>query len=450
MHRRTFLGMALAAAAAGTLAACSPAANEEHPIVVIGAGIAGLSAARRLVQAGRRVIVLEARDRIGGRVWTSDTWADLPVDLGASWIHGTRGNPLTALAREAGAETVETDGDSISYFRSDGAEMTDAEATLLEDTQTRLTDGLASFAATSGPDATVLAVATATLGLSQLSGEDRERADYALTELELEYAGSISRLSARSYDADDALGGPDVLFPGGFGRLIAHIARGLDVRTATTVTAVRRDARGVDVITSNGVVRASRVVVTLPLGVLQHGDVAFEPPLPDRTRAAIAALGTGVLDKCFLRFPEVFWPQTDWIGTLSDTDHPGAWNQWVDLSRAAGQPLLLGFSAATVAQRLESLTDADVVMDALRRLRTVFGNVPDPIAAQVTRWASDPFSRGSYSFWAEGAPGSCRADLAAPVDDLLHFAGEATHERFASTVHGAYESGIRAAQEILG
>ena len=83
-------------------------------------------------------------------------------------------------------------------------------------------------------------------------------------------------------------------------------------------------------------------------------------------------------------------------------------------------------------------------------MRTVFGDIPDPIGAQVTRWASDPHAYGSYSFWAEGAPASCRRDLAAAVDDVIHFAGEATHERFASTVHGAFESGIRAAEEIVG
>ena len=328
--------------------------------------------------------------------------------------------------------------------------MNDSESTLLENTQTRLTDALAAFAETPGPDATVLSVASDALGLSELSAADRERVNYALTELELAYAGSVSRLSARSYDADDALGGPDVLFPGGYGRLIAHVARGLDVRTGTPVTAVRRGARGVDVVTSAGVVRASRVVVTLPLGVLQRGVVAFDPPLPDRTRSAIAALGTGVLDKCFLRFPEVFWPQTDWIGTLSDSEHPGAWNQWIDLSRATGQPLLLGFTAADVAARLETLTDDAIVAEAMHRMRTVFGDIPDPIGAQVTRWASDPHAYGSYSFWAEGAPASCRRDLAAAVDDVIHFAGEATHERFASTVHGAFESGIRAAEEIVG
>lgn len=455
MQRRTFLrwaGAGLAVSAVGaTLASCTPAPEpsaDAEPIVVIGAGMAGLAAARRLALAGHTVIVLEARDRIGGRVWTSAQWEDAPVDLGASWIHGTEGNPLTALAAEAGAETVETDGDSAVYYFPDGTRLTGTQEEDLFALQESMDDALAEFSDESDVDASVRDVALAALAGTPTELDIALR-NFALGEYELEYAGSTADLSAWFYDSDLAHAGPDVIFPQGYSQLITFLADGLDIRTGQVVTAVDWTDAGAVVTTNGQSLAASHVIVTLPVGVLKSGDVVFTPGLPAAIQSAIDAVGVGVLDKWYLRFDEAFWPDTDWICTLSPSDEPGEWNEWVNLERATGVPVLVGLIAADAALAMEERTDDEIIAEAMARLRTVYGEIPDPVGAQITRWSRDPFAQGSYSCWVLGTPETVRDDLAASINDRIFFAGEATHPEYPSTVHGAYESGLRAADEVI-
>jgi monoamine oxidase len=456
MQRRTFLrwvGAGLAASAVGTtITSCVPApqpTGDVEPIVVIGAGMAGLAAARRLALAGHPVIVLDARNRIGGRVWTSEQWDDAPVDLGASWIHGTEGNPLTALAEEASAETVETDGDSATYYFPDGTRLTKAQEEDLFALQQTIDDALVEFSDESDVDASVRDVALAALAGTTPTEFDVVLRNFALSEYELEYAGSTAHLSAWFYDSDLAHDGPDVLFPQGYGQLTTFLADGLDIRTGQVVTAVDWTDAGAVVTTNGESLAASHVIVTLPIGVLKSGDVVFTPGLPAVTQSAVDSVGVGVLDKCYLRFDEAFWPDTDWICTLSPSDEPGEWNEWVSLERATGVPVLVGLIAADAAHTMEERSDEEIVARAMARLRTVYGEIPDPVGAQITRWARDPFAQGSYSCWVLGTPETVRDDLAASIDGRIFFAGEATHPEYPSTVHGAYESGLRAADEVI-
>ncbi len=195
---------------------------------------------------------------------------------------------------------------------------------------------------------------------------------------------------------------------------------------------------------------ADAAVVTLPLGVLQKGDVRFTPALPARKQRAVDRMGMGLLDKCYLRFPRAFWGERyQLFGHIGA--RTGRWPEWYDVRRVVGEPVLLGFSATDFATHLERLSDREVVADAMSVLRTVFGrSVPDPTGVIVTRWGRDRWSYGSHSHL---PPGSSPADhdaLAAPVGRRLAFAGEATHRRFPATAHGAYLSGLRAAREVAG
>jgi monoamine oxidase len=190
-------------------------------------------------------------------------------------------------------------------------------------------------------------------------------------------------------------------------------------------------------------------VVTVPLGVLKSGKITFSPQLPAGKRRAIESLGMGLLNKCYLRFPKVFWPsQFDWLEYIpADNDR---WITWFSLARPIEQPILVGFNAATTGQEMEKWTDQQTVDSAMQTLRKIFGsNVPDPTGFQITRWASDPFSLGSYSFNALGSKPAMRDELARPLGDRVFFAGEATSRKHFGTVHGAYLSGLRAAEEVL-
>ncbi|MFH7243989.1 MAG: flavin monoamine oxidase family protein [Spirulina sp.] len=194
---------------------------------------------------------------------------------------------------------------------------------------------------------------------------------------------------------------------------------------------------------------ADHVVVTLPLGVLQSGNVRFSPPLPQDKQNAIAKLGMGVLNKCYLRFSDSFWPgDVDWLGYVSEK--PGEWVDWVSFKRPINQPILLGFNAANRGREIESWSDQKIVASAMQTLRILYGeNIPEPMNYQITRWASDPFALGSYSYYAVGSEPEMRQQLAAPLGEAVFFAGEATHGDYSGTTHGAYLSGLRVAEEIL-
>ncbi|MTE13623.1 FAD-dependent oxidoreductase [Nocardia sp. CT2-14] len=463
MHRRRFLQTTgLSALALLALAACddddsgtTPAGGRRR-VIVVGAGIAGLAAARALADRGQDVVVLEARDRIGGRIWTSTQWPDVPVDLGASWIHGVDGNPIADLARKAGARTVSTSYDNGTDYGTDGHPVDKATAAAIEHWRTQIAKALTDAQdeaddTDEARDASLRAVAERAVNWPALSDRDKALVSSVLNDYEHEYSGSVDDLSSLYFDDDDKIKGKDVLFPAGYGAITDYLAKGLTVHTGEVVTRIDWNDIGVTVTTGAHTFDGDHVVVTLPLGVLQSGAVEFGPGLPADKTTAIGKLGMGVLDKCYLRFPTKFWPDTDWLTYVPGQDKAGQWGQWINYSRAADQPILLGFNAADFGRTSETWSEADLVASAMVTLRTIYGpGIPAPVVHQITRWSTDPFARGSYSFNKLGSTPDMRDHLAAGIDDRVHFAGEATDRKSFGTVHGAYSSGLRAAKEITG
>ena len=333
-------------------------------------------------------------------------------------------------------------------FAADGTRLSAAQQRRVAAMHDRVARALRA-AQRAGRDQSVRSAVRDGLDWATLSPADRRLARFVMTStIEAEYSGSVADTSAYWFDSVDEFAGGDVLFPDGYSAVIDLLARGLRIVTGEPVTKVVARRTGVTVATRIRTYTGDRVLVTLPLGVLQAGTVEFARRLPAAKAAAISALQMGVLDKVFLRFPEVFWdPGTDWIEYI-----PAAraqWAEWVSFARPTGQPVLLSFTAADFARRMEVRTDTQIVDSAMRTLRAIYGpGIPSPTGHQITRWATDPFALGSYSFNALGAHPRMRQDLAALVGERLFFAGEATEGRYFGTVHGAYLSGLRAVKEI--
>ena len=297
-------------------------------IAIIGAGASGLSAAYSLVEAGRDVTVFEARNRIGGRVWT-DTSLGVPLDLGASWIHGIRGNPLTKLADSLELDRVHTDDSYIIRGRG-GQAIRDRDA----------------------PD-----------WLEQV------------TEVQHSAGADLSQLNTWAYWNDSDYDGIDVVFPGGYAEMFTALNEASEIRLGTPITSVTLTDAGVTLGTAGA--RETdifdAVIVTLPLGVLKQGSVSFSPPLLNDKQSAIQRLGMGVLDKVYLQFSEVFWDEdTTWIATPENDLPQGQFNQWLNLAKYIGQPVIMAFNGGTPALDLADLTDEAVIERALQTLNLAY------------------------------------------------------------------------------
>jgi len=423
-------------------------------VIVIGAGMAGLSAARRLVDeygyhAKGQVIVLEARNRLGGRINTNrDLGA--PVDLGATWIHGSQGNPVSALADRFRANRIATDYAAFHLYDTDGRLLPDAEVnrvnTLFEQILAKAEryaledlDGDQSFART-------LEDIDAGEGLSAVQKRILSY-DY-FTNLELDFCLKLSELSSLQLNQDEEYPGSDKLFPNGYAQIPQGLAAGLDVRLGTAVQSIDFSGRDVRVSTNRGVFEAQRCVVTLPLGVLKAGKVHFTPQLPATLRGAVDSLGFGASHRLALLFPRIFWDRKiEFFGYTSPDN--GEHFELNDASRSTGKPILTVNTTADFARSLDGLSADRATLRLLPALRKMFGiSMPWPLRAVASDWVHSPWTQGSYCYWQVGSSGEDNNAFTEPVRGRLFFAGEHASAAYPGTVHGAHLSGRDAAQRL--
>lgn len=275
-------------------------------VLVIGAGISGIAAARQLVQRGFDVTVLEGRARIGGRIATDRSWPDQPLEMGAGWIQTSVGNPISGLARTYGMKATRSDYDSYALYGTDGKLLPDRR---VEEIETRFGDLMAAVnrarrqrQRANLPDISFGAAIDGVLEPQKLSAIERRELIYAVnTTIEHEYAADVADLSLYSWDGDSGFSGPDLFVTNGYDRIVNGLAAGLDVRLEHVVQRIAYSDSGVQITTNRGVFTGDAALVTIPLGVLKRGDVEFSPALPDAKQRAIALLGMGVLNRLFLR-----------------------------------------------------------------------------------------------------------------------------------------------------
>jgi monoamine oxidase len=402
-----------------------------YDAITIGAGAAGIAAARRLHDAGKRVIVLEARSRIGGRAWTMAA-GGFPLDLGCGWLHSADRNPWSGIARDLDLSIDRTPPPWTRPSLPLGFSIEDQHA--FRDALDAFYDRVEEVAQT-GRD----------VAASECLPPDG-RWNALIGTVATFIAGAewdkVSAIDLHRY-ADT---GVNWRVTEGYGHLIATYADGLDIVLDCPVHRIDHGGRELRIETAQGTMTAAAVVVTIPSALLAQEAIVFAPSLPEKIKAA-AQLPLGHDDKLFLSLANAdeFEPDSRLFGR-TDRTGTGAYHM-----RPFGRPLIECYFGGSLAETLErggpqaffDFAKAELVNllggDFARRIAPVAGH----------SWGADAFARGAYSY-ARPGHADCRATLAAPVDGRLFFAGEACSTDDFSTAHGAYLNGLAAAEDSLG
>ena len=445
---------------------------KQSQVVIIGAGVAGLTAANRLYKEGvRDIVVLEARSRIGGRVWSfhpiKQLWRGRVLDLGASYIHQSRGNPLKKIAVKAKIKTQVVDGDDYDLYHENGDSVTDdyeeKSYSLFQDFEAYLTRQQEEES-----DDSKRSVYDALRDFVKYKKVSKlyQPGLLFMVSSHLEYAhGADSKnLSLIWFDNDKGFDGPDHFFPEGYSQLVNYIASPIKakIKLNTVVTKIDySNPTDIAVYSSSGeIYRGRYVICTLPIGVLRANRVHFIPQLPLNKLIAIHRhIGFSRYEKAYLLFPRVFWDSAFSIERILNSKlRNGFWKNkmgWIDFTNFASVkklPVIQATFAGDFVSAVHAKTKKEKVHSIMKALESIYGKrIPKPLDVIFTDWSDDQFSRGSFSYLRPGALAENMdfSNMAQPVRGHLLFAGEGTSRYYFGTVHGAYLSGIRVARYIL-
>ncbi|KAK9194269.1 hypothetical protein WN944_004973 [Citrus x changshan-huyou] len=407
-------------------------------VIVIGGGISGLAAARILYDASFKVVLLESRDRLGGRIHTDYSFG-CPVDMGASWqykdislespgfsavssfegikikLHGVcNENPLAPLIRRLGLTLYRTSGDnsvlydhdleSYALYDMDGNKVEKEMAIKVGEIFKRILNETQKVRDENTNDMSVLQAISIVLDRHpelRQEGLAYEVLQWYICRMEAWFAVDADMISLKCWDQEQVLSG----------------GHGLMVQDAA--------------------------IVTVPLGILKANLIQFEPKLPEWKLSAIADIGVGNENKIALRFDNVFWPNVELLGVVAPTSY--ACGYFLNLHKATGHPVLVYMAAGRFAYDLEKLSDESAANFVMMQLKKMFPDATEPVQYLVSRWGTDPNTLGCYSYDVVGMPGDLYERLRAPLGNLF-FGGEAVSMEHQGSVHGAYSAGVMAAQ----
>ncbi|HVY88650.1 MAG TPA: NAD(P)/FAD-dependent oxidoreductase [Hyphomonadaceae bacterium] len=396
-------------------------------ILVIGGGAAGIGAAQRLAEAHADYLLVEARPRLGGRAWTVQD--EHAIDLGCGWLHSADENPWTRIAQDLGWRIDKT---PPPWMRSSGIDMDKEEAADLRKTMNEFYEKLEQSAAR--PDAAA----------STLLPENGRWTALMNAICTYVNGAELDRVSIHDYAAyHDS--GVNWRVADGYGAMITSTASELKTMLECPVTGIDHSGARIHVATRLGVITADKVIVTVSSAILAEERIQFTPALPDKTEAA-QGLPLGLADKLYLSLEDAEEFETD----SRLFGHPREAATAAYHMRPFGRPLIEVYFGGRLADDLESQGGRAFVdfatWELTSQLGSDFARRIKPV--RLSQWRGDEFARGSYSYASPGCHGN-RAKLAAPVDNRLFFAGEACSPRHYSTAHGAYLTGLAAAEKAL-
>lgn len=449
MQRRKFIKNSLSGIpillTAPTILASACQRTEINPtdktVIVVGAGISGLAAAKKLHEKGFKVIVLESQDKIGGRLRTNQSLG-IAFDEGASWIHGIDGNPITTLADEAGMTASFTDDESRKSYDIGGVLRS---SKIYDSTEEEFYTMLNSLSKNGNPSQSF---ETTFNNLYSTKAKDRLWKFFLSTYLTFD-TGDLDKLSSQLYDEGEIFSGIEKIATNGYDTIAQYLAKDLTIQLNQRVTKVDYSNDKIKISHNGTISEADYAVITVPLGVLKANSIQFSPTLPQIKQTAIQKIGMNCVNKFLLTWNTAFWDDVQYISYTPEIKDK--FNYFVNLKKVnPAANALMTFAYANYARQTETMTDAQVIDEIMIHLKDMYGNkIPNPTNMLRTKWQSNENSFGAYSYTAVGTEMQHFDDLAEEIDNKLFFAGEHTEIDYFSTAHGAYLSGIREADKII-
>eukprot|EP01064_Diplonema_japonicum_P016368 TRINITY_DN24388_c0_g1_i1.p1 TRINITY_DN24388_c0_g1~~TRINITY_DN24388_c0_g1_i1.p1 ORF type:complete len:494 (+),score=123.41 TRINITY_DN24388_c0_g1_i1:56-1537(+) len=433
----------------------------EKKVVVIGGGLAGLTAARRLYDSGYDVVVLEARDHVGGRVWTNTDWG-VTIDVGATFIHGVENNPLTSLAAHYNLPIIKADYSKMKVYSPSGSPISPAS---LSAAKAIYRDLRAKVMANRDrlykdiPLQTAFQRAWDSIDVTVAPDEEEALSWHFFWEIVQDQIASLDDLSTIEFDASFAYQGHDYILKDGMGSLITALSQDLNIKVGCKVVEVVTSGAVMTAVCEDGKsFSATQMVVALPLGVMQKGSVKFIPQLPTWKRRSVHRLGCSAALKMALKFDKVFWDNdVQFIGKLGRTNRTvyGGGNhiEFINMNyfKPGSKVLVLEVDvdhAVVMGLEYNHTQRVEAVMD---HLRDIYGkDIPMPVDVKTANFVNDPLVGCGFSYWPPLASGDDNLEAARSTNShRMHFIGEYTTPHFYGNLHGAIAEGDRAARDIL-
>nr|XP_060630866.1 lysine-specific histone demethylase 2 isoform X2 [Anolis sagrei ordinatus] len=435
-------------------------------VIVVGAGPAGIAAARQLQNFGIKVTVLEAKDRIGGRVWDDKTFKGVTVGKGAQIVNGCVNSPVALMCEQMGIKMHKI-GEKCDLIQ-EGGRITDPTIDKRMDFHfNSILDVVADWRKDKNQHQDIplgdkiqeiYKVFIQESGI-QFSELEEKVLQFHISNLEYACGSNLHEVSARSWDHNEffaQFAGDHTLLSSGYSAIIEKMAEGLDIRLKVPVRSINYSGDEVQVTSTDGTSwTAQKVLVAVPLTILHKGAIQFNPALSERKMKAINSLGAGVIEKIALQFPYRFWDSkiqgADYFGHIPpNSNKRGLFSVFYDMDPQRKCSVLMSVITGDAVATIKQLDDKQVVQQCMAVLRELFKeqDVPDPIKYFVTRWNKDPWIQMAYSFVKTGGSGEAYDIIAEDIQGKIFFAGEATNRHFPQTVTGAYLSGVREASKI--
>ena len=422
-----------------------------NKVLVIGAGISGLAAAKNLNDSGYDVTILEAKDRIGGRLYT-DRSLGVPIEVGANWIHDNNPetNPIMKIKKELGlkAHKCSVAGPAVSFevLNKEGNKI-EISGKDLEKIEFRI--GIFAYLAKYlRPSTNISEIFTFVKKLGLLSFIKEEALFVLIQKIALEQAEDPEKVSIEALFEQEGFGDDEAVI-GGYDQIAYYFEKELHNKIIlnSPIEHINYEQDTIKVISGNEKYETDAVIVTASLGALKKEVIKFTPELPIEKKQSIKKLGWGTLNKVILKFENKFWSDTDFIVIANKESN---FHAWINEEPVCKEPVIVANISGKNAKKFENKTDEEVVQIALNELKAVYGNkVSELNSYYITKWSLDPYIYGSYSTNKAGENSQLlRKQLSTPINSKLFFAGEATSVKVAGYLQMALQSGVREAENI--